>query len=340
MSQNDARRTARQTAIKWFVTLQEADIEHPQRSQFEQWLLMHPLHQQAYQEVCTLWESLDSSDQLTHLESAMQQKIFIEETSRRKKIRNIITHTLSAIFIVAIGLGSYIGYDTWQQQPSMHLLASTDIGDMRTQILEDGTRLVVNANSEVEVTYTRGKRLVLLKRGEVSFDVTKNPDRPFVVDSGLARITVLGTRFAVNKFNSKVRISVDHGTVRVEPTQYDVSDNDSKSRYAEHVLTLRDNEVAEISILGTSQRVARPAADAFGFEKGIIAFDQADLEEITETLSRYRQPLVTARQAPDKNIKVTAVVQTQHVERFLRQLPVISPLSVQYADDQTILIAP
>ncbi|WP_081774979.1 FecR/PupR family sigma factor regulator [Methylobacillus glycogenes] len=47
MSNLTLKRTARQAAIRWFVLMQDADIEHPQRSTFEHWLLSDPAHQQA-----------------------------------------------------------------------------------------------------------------------------------------------------------------------------------------------------------------------------------------------------------------------------------------------------
>ncbi|MGY1488002.1 FecR family protein [Methylobacillus pratensis] len=337
MSHSPAQRSARQAAIKWFVIMQDADTEHPERSRFEEWLLSHPAHQRAYQEVCALWEDLDSSDRLLHLESAMQQKIFIEKTDRSKKIRTAITRTLSVMFFAALGITSYYGYESWQNEPTMHMAASTEIGQIRSQVLEDGTKLMVNANSDIEVTYTRKERRVILKRGEASFDVAKNPDRPFVVDSGLARITVLGTRFAVNKFSSKVRISVDHGVVRIEPQQYLTTEKTAPNRFAEHVLTLRDNEVAEINLNGEAKRLQRPAADAFSFEYGTITFDQAGLEEIAETLSRYRPLPVNADLDSQPDVSITAVIQSKYVERFIKELPAIAPVKVTTEGDITLL---
>lgn len=337
MSHISLQRSARQAAIKWFVIMQDADIEHPERSRFEEWLFSHPAHQRAYQEVCTLWEDLDSPDRLLHLESAMQQKIFIEKTDRSKKIRTVITRTLSVMFFAVAGISAYYGYEAWESQPTMHMVANTAIGQIRSQVLEDGTKLMVNANSDIEITYTRKERRVILKQGEASFDVAKNPDRPFVVDSGLARITVLGTRFAVNKFSSKVRISVDHGVVRVEPQQYLTTELTGVNRYAEHVLTLRDNEVAEFNLNGQSKRLQRPAADAFSFEFGTITFDQAGLEEIAETLSRYRQLPVTAQFDTANDVSITAVIQAKYTERFISELPIIAPVKVNTDRNATLL---
>ncbi|MCB5187933.1 FecR domain-containing protein [Methylobacillus caricis] len=337
MSSNPTLRAAREAAIKWFVQMQDADIEHPKRSRFEEWLLSHPSHQQAYREVCSLWEDLDSPEQLFSLASAMQQKEFIEKADRRKKIHNVVTRTLSVMFFAATGIIAYYSYDAWQTQPTMHMVAKAEIGQIRSQVLEDGSKIVVNANSDIEITYYRKQRLVKLNSGEVSFDVAKNPDRPFVVESGPARITVLGTRFAVNRFQKKVRVSVDHGTVRVEPQSIDRQDPTSPNRNAENVLTLRDNEVAEISLDGKAKRIQRPAADAFSFESGIITFDQAGLEEIAETLSRYRKPSISAQTAQGQDASITAVIQARNIESFIMELPSITPVKVEHHATETTL---
>lgn len=344
MSNPTLKRTARQAAIRWFVLMQEADAEHPQRSTFEHWLLAHPSHQQAYSEVCSLWEDMDSPAQLAHLESAMQQKSFIEKTERSQKIRSTLNRTLSVLFIATIGTLGYLGYEDLQAEPTMHLVASAEIGQIRSQVLEDGSKIMVNANSDVEVIYYRKQRIVKLNRGEVSFDVAKNPERPFVVESGMAKITVLGTRFAVNRFKSKVRVSVDHGTVRVEPQQYGSKPDTAASptaanKQAEHVLTLRDNEVAEINISGQSSRVNRAAADAFSFEYGTITFDGAGLEEIAETLSRYRKIPISTQAVSGLDASVTAVIQAKNVERFIKELPIIAPVQVKRSSDAIILIS-
>ncbi len=346
MSNLTLKRTARQAAIRWFVLMQDADIEHPQRSTFEHWLLSDPAHQQAYNEVCSLWEDLDSPAQLAHLESAMQQKTFIEKTERSQKIRSTINRTISVIFVAAIGTLGYLGYEHVQAEPTMHLVASAEIGQIRSQILEDGSKIMVNANSDVEVTYYRKQRIVKLNRGEVSFDVTKNPDRPFIVDSGLAKVTVLGTRFAVNRFKSKVRVSVDHGTVRVEPQQPGTTITDTANptptaanKHADQVLTLRNNEVAEINQHGQASRVKRAAADAFSFEYGTITFDGAGLEEIAETLSRYRQPPISAQVVTAQDASVTAVIQAKNVERFIKELPIIAPVQVKRSGQDIVLLS-
>src|SRR5690606_25450933 len=106
--------------------------------------------------------------------------------------------------------------------------------------------------------YYRDKRVAVLNKGEVIFDVAHDPERPFIVDSGHAQITVLGTYFAVNRLNQLVRISVDHGRVSVEAHH-----PDGNLRF--EPLILSDGEVAEVEAGNRPVKVNRNAQDAFGF---------------------------------------------------------------------------
>lgn len=89
--------------------------------------------------------------------------------------------------------------------------------------LEDGTRVWLNARSTLRypVKFTAGERRVELS-GEGLFDVTHNPERPFIVEAGKATMTVRGTKFNVRDFNDEGMASTTllEGCVEVDPTAY------------------------------------------------------------------------------------------------------------------------
>src|SRR3546814_14675503 len=58
---------------------------------------------------------------------------------------------------------------------------STDHGEVRRIALEDGSVVMLNGNSAVQVRYQDDMRRVILRRGEASFEVAHNVQRPFVV---------------------------------------------------------------------------------------------------------------------------------------------------------------
>lgn len=308
--------------------MQHADIEHAQRSHFEAWLMAHPAHRKAYTEVSDLWHGFDSPSQLQSLAAAVAQKKFLEKEQRARKRKNMAAAVFSLVLVATAGL---FGYRTWQTQPVMQMTASAAIGQIRSQELEDGTKLTINANSDIEITYYRDRRVVRLKRGEAIFEVARDEDRPFIVNSGPAQVTVLGTRFAVNHLQHLVRISVDHGQVRVESQE-------SAQDALDAAILLRDGEVAEIRETTGPRRVQRAAADAFSFADGMVTFDRADLEEIAATLSRYRQQPVGARPSSNGDTRITAVIKTTDIEKFIVQLPRMAPVTVEATPERTLIV--
>ena len=82
--------------------------------------------------------------------------------------------------------------------------------------LNDGTKVWVNANSELQFPsqFAGAERVVKLK-GEAYFEVAKDAKKPFIVESNGAKIKVLGTHFNVNSYTQQLRASLLEGRIAV-----------------------------------------------------------------------------------------------------------------------------
>lgn len=78
---------------------------------------------------------------------------------------------------------------------------STPVGGEYALTLADGTKVYLNADSELKypVEFLNGKRVVDLK-GEAYFDVRKDSLHPFIVRVNGAEVQVLGTSFNINAY--------------------------------------------------------------------------------------------------------------------------------------------
>lgn len=318
----------REVAISWFIRIKDAEADDPLRTKFEQWLMASAAHQQAYSDVSKVWSSFDSTQALEKLADIADQEAFFQQSARSRKIKNAIAGALAA---VAIGMGGLLGFQTWHAQPVMQMVAQVEVGQVQSQRLEDGTLMTMNTGTDIEVTYYRDRRLVTLKRGEAIFEVARDEDRPFIIDSGKAKITVLGTRFAVNRLQKLVRVSVGHGTVKVEPQNAE-SANQSTG------LILHDGEVAEVkNDASKATRSHHQASDAFAFEKGMVIFEEADLDEIAETLSRYRKLPLVAEQPLSGKVHISSMLKTDAIETFIHQMPEIAPVKIVATPTATLI---
>lgn len=317
-----------ETAIKWFLRMRDAEPDHPERGRFEAWLMVNAVHAHEYHAVAEVWQDFDSKENLKSLANAVTQKQYYDQAARAKRTQKVVGSVLGIALIALTSFLGVTGYQRWQTMPTMQIAQVTKVGEQLSQTLEDGSSLFINGNSDVSVTYSRSQRLVKLNRGEVIFEVTKDEGRPFIVDSGHAKVTVLGTRFAVNRLSQLVRVSVDHGRVRV----------DSMPDPASHKpIVLHDGQVAEIKMYHAPVITQRSAAEAFNFKQGALNFENAGLDEIAEVLSRYRKPAVQAQLMAKDNPHVTAVVKVKDIEKFLSGLPEITSVKLQSTPQTTLV---
>lgn len=88
-------------------------------------------------------------------------------------------------------------------------------------ILPDGTKVWLNSDTELTYTvpFTGNERRVKLK-GEAYFDVTHNKEKPFIVDTDVQDIEVLGTEFNISAYSEDINVvtTLVNGRVKVEHT--------------------------------------------------------------------------------------------------------------------------
>lgn len=134
------------------------------------------------------------------------------------------TWAAAAVLLIAAFIGVY-----WVSlNPSPQLVAQSDSTIQIIQ-LTDGTEVTLRPYSELyELTSNDIKRSYSLK-GEAFFDVKSDASRPFSVEAGYGKITVLGTRFNVSNWGENTKVYLEEGsvqfssnnqeTVRIEPGQ-------------------------------------------------------------------------------------------------------------------------
>lgn len=118
-----------------------------------------------------------------------------------------------------------LGLALWREQPWAEWSADlqTATGEQRTYTLADGTRLVLNTASAVNVSFDGTQRHLHLLRGEIM--VTTGDDslrRPFRVSSADGSIRPIGTRYAVRLEHGATHVAVFEGAVEIT-TRHDRS---------------------------------------------------------------------------------------------------------------------
>lgn len=159
-------------------------------------------------------------------QEAKKKKVVYREISghilRSQKIRNKKRRQTLALGVAAtISLLLALGIFTrlWPTQNSIELITETSqLGEVKHVILPDSSLATLNAGSSI--TYPKifadTMRHVEMT-GEVFFDVTHNPKKPFWVSSSELKTKVLGTSFNIKAYaeSPKVKISLATGSIQV-----------------------------------------------------------------------------------------------------------------------------
>ena len=319
------KQTALEQASKWFLRMKDAAPDHADRSKFEAWLMSSEANRAAYQTIADTWEDFDSSEQIKQISQAMAMKKLDDDIRKRHKATQLAK--LGALVMILItGLFGMNAWQSWRAKPLETVAQATAPSQMVTHYLSDGSKLTLDAHSQTQVLYYRDKRYVKLLQGQAVFEVVKDADRPFVVESAHARITVKGTRFLVNMINHKTIVAVDHGKVLVE----------SLTNQPAGSVVLTNGQVAEASSQSAPHPVQKSAKDAFAFLQGRLIFDGAAMTEVTETLSRYRQAPVVNQSTT--RTPISAVVDVTSLNTFVKALPSVAPVNLEESSTQTTVV--
>ena len=149
-------------------------------------------------------------------------------------------------------------------------------GGENTVLLADGTTVHLNAGSKL--TYPvrfAGKRRIVRLEGEAYFDVAGDENHPFVVQTHLGEITVLGTEFNVNAYADTpvCYTTLVHGKVKF-------------STLNAETVTLSPGEQAVVFANSSTKRKV-DLEEYVGWVDGMYIFNDRPLGDIMKTFERW-----------------------------------------------------
>ncbi len=294
MTNNSELSQAEDKAIEWAILLADDPDDINQQKRFHAWLHADPLHVEIWARTLHVYEGLGKlppsvQKQWPDERSAWLVKNLPKRTLQRhgnslskvlgrKQAKPVclLPHwkrSVAGLVIAASFLLILI--------PRLTLTFSADYltgtGEQKNYVLEDGSKLYLAPKSAVDVAYTESKRLVRLIEGSAFFEVRADTDRPFHVDAGGTRTTVLGTSFDVTRSESGVIVSVAHGQVRVE--------DGNISPMMVRNLTAGDR-LLMTGVLGASLSRMMPE-DVARWRKGELVVRDLPVREVVKTFRDY-----------------------------------------------------
>jgi transmembrane sensor len=213
----------------------------------------------------------------------------------------------------------------WLDPPLSRSALSTGIGEVRTTTLSDGSRITLNTSSRIEAVIRLRSRETTLSSGEVLFEVSPSPTRPFQVVAGNTHVHVVGTTFNVRHTDNGVRVTVIEGKVAVQAA-------------ANQEVTLAKGE--ELEAAGGNIAVARVKnLDSIAaWNEGRLVFDDVPLSQALAEAQRYRRSQIVLSDTIAGRMRITGAFPTNDPDRLLKLLPEVFPVEVDFQADGTARI--
>lgn len=212
---------------------------------------------------------------------------------------------------------------------------ATQVGRRSTVRLDDGSTVVLNTGSAVEVAFDSDRRAIRLLRGQALFEVAKNKDWPFVVTAGDQKVTAVGTAFDVRLDGAKVKVVLVEGKVRVEPVK-----PEGLARFAPR-LAARSMSQGELLVAAAGAAPTVTTADvaqAVAWRQGQVVFRDETLGHAVAEMNRYAQRPIILADARLADLKVSGVFAIERPENFVAAVTTFYPVeAIQRPAGATVL---
>ncbi|WP_245587225.1 FecR domain-containing protein [Comamonas composti] len=303
-----------QQALEWQVTFWSGEVTEHERAAFEHWLTQDAEHARAWSQVQRTGERVRSLGNPASGNALRATGAARQATTRRTLLRAV------GLFAGA-GAAAYAVRSTPTVQ-SMLAEHRTGRGERRDLLLPDGTRLVLNTDSAIDLRFTTQAREVQLLAGEVFIATAPDPQRagglasrPFTVHTRHGTVQAIGTRFTVQQAEGRSQVSVEQGAVLVRPGLAGVQQR-----------RLEAGQRVWFSETEMDSPLAARADDA-AWTRGLLVAERMRLQDFLAELARYRSGLLRCAPAV-RDLVVSGVYPLDDTDLALATLAQALPVRI------------
>jgi transmembrane sensor len=282
-------------AATWIARLRDERRGSDVEAELQEWLGESAEHQRAFKRMSQVWE------QAGHIR--MRAQADVSATLGGRSRFSLWPAAAAAALVLVVIASLYWRDNTF----------TTAVGQQRVRELRDGTRVVLNTDTRIEVNYDEHARRVRLVRGEARFDVSKRPTWPFLVSVGDQEVRALGTSFIVRHDNDRdLSVTLVEGQVSVAP----VSENGAAPQQAPQILVPGQRLVIS--------RYQAPAVDRpelsriTAWERGRVEFDATPLQDAAGEMNRYTASRIIVPDGEIAQLRIGGVFRAGDSDEFVK----------------------
>lgn len=314
--------TIHDAASAWFVLLRDEAASDADRAAFDEWLHADPAHEVAYQKLELVWSGLEQV-QRPPPRAINPGRLEVSRVAwrRRPAKRRPLLKGLAAV-----GISASVLWATLLAVPQgLFADFKTAAGEQRTVTMADGSTVDLNTQTAISVEYSNNRREITLHSGEAYFQVTTNPDNPFVVVTDIGTVRVLGTAFSVRKDETAA-------TVIVTENRVEVSDRVGGNA----VLKIGDKVSLTETGIGSIERANLQRA--LSWKRGRLVFEEQRLETVLDELGRYMSGYIVTADDGIADLPVSGVFNITDIGSTLQTIDQTLPVKVTRLSDWVVIV--
>jgi transmembrane sensor len=318
-------------AARWFA-LRRRRLDSIEEQQFADWLEADPANRRAYADVNRSWEvaAVAAEDPVI---AAMRSEALTARASEQRDYSRLWGALATAALVLIAFTGVSLTHPDFMRSADEitsshdHLVLRTGVGERATASLEDGSTVVLNTNSVLEINYSRLRRDVRLVAGQVLFKVAHDTARPFVVAAANRAVVAVGTEFEVRLEGEKVRVALLQGRVRVESIAAHRG-----SAAGEPVAVMAPGEQLVASSAGVVVNRTN-VQELVSWQSGRVRFDNARLADAVAEMNRYSPTKIWIDDPAAADVRITGAFRTGQSYLFAQTVSEAFPLKVEQNGD-------
>lgn len=322
-----------EAASEWCIRLSEGDMTDAEWAAFEDWHAGTG-NSERLKRATAVWhmcgDIADAPEIITMRTEALTR---YNDANRARWTWSAGTRWTSMVGVaaaVALVFGSVVflrgGTDT---------VYETSIGERRIASLSDGSRLSLDAATNVGVTIEDGVRAVELRQGRALFDVAKDPLRPFTVAAGDKLIVAIGTSFSVELVGGEVRVNLYEGQVEIRD-RTDIAAA-AKPSAIRQMLAPGQGLVDKLGDAAPG-RIASIAADqSLAWEQGTLSFENEFLASAVERMNRHSDVTIRLGSSSIATLRVDGEFQAGETDAFVEGIAAVHGLKARRSAGEVIL---
>lgn len=336
------QRAIEEAAALWALRLDEGNLSAADEAAFRAWYHASDLHKMAFDRLSKVWAGLDGLSDLTDLAAADDVKsalksdrlVIFQQTRTR-----ILVGAIAACFALVGILSASNAF--WPANAGFEHVYQTALGEQQTVDLPDGSTVILNTDTALNVVFTSDARSVKLERGEAFFDVASDKSRPFSVDTDSGRVTAVGTAFSVRVLEEKIDVVVTHGRVALAPALLEPTETVVYSAIAEpRNMEITAGQAATFAqgVEALDQIAPVEIERRLDWRDGMLAFKGEPLEQVVRDISRYTDLVIEIDGDEIRQQPIGGYFKVGETDALLEALATLSDLEIEQVDDSRIRI--